>query len=115
MSVALAVTNLEKTYSTGTKALKGVSFSVEAGEIFALLGANGAGKTTLIGILCGLVNKTGGSATVFGVDLDAMMQRAQACVNELAARGAGNRLVNALDFGRIAECATSLSSVRLSL
>ncbi len=70
MPTALTVTNLEKTYATGTKALKGVSFSVETGEMFALLGANGAGKTTLIGILTGLVNKTGGTATVFGIDLD---------------------------------------------
>lgn len=70
MSIALSINNLEKTYATGTKALKGVSFNVEQGELFALLGANGAGKTTLIGILTGLVQKTGGSATVFGIDLD---------------------------------------------
>lgn len=70
MSIALSINNLEKTYATGTKALKGVSFNVEEGELFALLGANGAGKTTLIGILTGLVKKTGGTATVFGIDLD---------------------------------------------
>lgn len=70
MSVALSIDRLEKTYATGTKALKGVSFDVAEGELFALLGANGAGKTTLIGILTGLVQKTGGHATVFGIDLD---------------------------------------------
>ncbi len=70
MSTALSINNLEKTYATGTKALKGVSFEVKEGELFALLGANGAGKTTLIGILTGLVKKTGGTATVFGIDLD---------------------------------------------
>lgn len=70
MTTALSINNLEKTYATGTKALKGVSFDVQTGELFALLGANGAGKTTMIGILTGLVQKTGGSATVFGVDLD---------------------------------------------
>lgn len=70
MPIALQIKNLEKTYATGTKALKGVSFDVQKGELFALLGANGAGKTTLIGILTGLVKKTGGSATVFGIDLD---------------------------------------------
>jgi ABC-2 type transport system ATP-binding protein len=70
MALALSINNLEKTYATGTKALKGVSFDVAEGELFALLGANGAGKTTLIGILTGLVKKTDGSATVFGIDLD---------------------------------------------
>lgn len=70
MAFALSINNLEKTYATGTKALKGVSFDVAEGELFALLGANGAGKTTLIGILTGLVKKTDGSATVFGIDLD---------------------------------------------
>jgi ABC-2 type transport system ATP-binding protein len=67
---ALEVKDLQKTYKTGVKALNGVSFTVEEGEMFALLGANGAGKTTLIGILTGLVNKTGGTGSVFGVDID---------------------------------------------
>ncbi len=80
MSVALSIHDLEKTYATGTKALKGVSFDVEEGELFALLGANGAGKTTLIGILTGLVNKTGGSATVFGADLDREPERVRGMI-----------------------------------
>jgi len=70
MSIALSVNHLEKTYATGTMALKDVSFDVQTGELFALLGANGAGKTSLIGILTGLVKKTHGSVTVFGIDLD---------------------------------------------
>lgn len=70
MTNALVLKDISKTYSPGTKALQGVSFIVEAGEMFALLGANGAGKTTLIGILCGLVQKTDGTAEVFGVDID---------------------------------------------
>ncbi len=68
---AIEIKNLVKTYKTGTKALKGVSLSINQGDFFALLGANGAGKTTLIGILTGLVNKTSGSIKVFGHDLDA--------------------------------------------
>ncbi len=68
---AIVLNGLEKTYATGTRALKGVSFSVPKGSMLALLGANGAGKTTIIGILTGLVRKTGGMASVFGVDLDA--------------------------------------------
>ena len=70
MPNALVLNNIHKTYDTGTKALNGTSFAVEEGEMFALLGANGAGKTTLIGILCGLIAKTSGTAEVFGVNID---------------------------------------------
>ena len=67
---AIEIKDVVKTYKSGTKALKGVSFNVDKGDFFALLGANGAGKTTLIGILTGLVNKTSGSIKVFGHDID---------------------------------------------
>jgi len=87
MSLALVVSNLEKTYTTGVKALKGVSFEVQQGEIFALLGANGAGKTTLIGILCGLVNKTGGNAQVFGVDLEKESERLRSLIGVVPQEG----------------------------
>lgn len=67
---ALSIKNLEKTYANGTKALVGVSLEVADGDFFALLGPNGAGKTTIIGISTGLVNKTSGSVSVFGHDID---------------------------------------------
>ena len=51
------------------KALDGVSFDIEQGEFFGLLGANGAGKTSLISILAGLSRATGGHATVLGHDV----------------------------------------------
>lgn len=70
MSYAIEVNNLVKTYDDGTQALKGIDLKVEAGQIFALLGPNGAGKSTLIGIVSSLVNKTSGTVTVFGKDLD---------------------------------------------
>jgi ABC-2 type transport system ATP-binding protein len=65
----LEVDSLSKTYKALT-ALDSVSVSIAAGEIFALLGPNGAGKTTLIGAICGLVRKTSGRISLFGVDLD---------------------------------------------
>jgi len=70
MAKAIEVTDLRKTYAGGTEALKGVSLSIEEGDFFALLGPNGAGKTTLIGILTSLVNKTSGTAKVFGASLE---------------------------------------------
>jgi ABC-2 type transport system ATP-binding protein len=55
--------NLVKQYGDIT-ALKGVSLTVERGEIFGLLGQNGAGKTTLVKVLLGVISATDGSAQV---------------------------------------------------
>jgi ABC-2 type transport system ATP-binding protein len=67
---AISIRNLQKTYAGGKTALHGVSFDVPRGQIFGLLGPNGAGKSTLINILAGLVNKTGGDASIWGFDID---------------------------------------------
>ena len=77
---ALILTDLEKTYADGTRALGGVSLTVPAGDFFALLGPNGAGKTTLIGIVTGLVNKTAGTVQVFGVDSDTNTGKARSFI-----------------------------------
>lgn len=77
---ALAVTGLDKTYANGAVALRNVSLDVESGEFFALLGPNGAGKSTLIGIVCSLVNKTGGKVFVYGHDMDVEPEAAKACI-----------------------------------
>ncbi len=69
-TLALQITDLKKTYSSGTEALKWVTFDIEKGDFFALLGPNGAGKSTVIGIISGLVNKTAGQVIVDGHDLD---------------------------------------------
>ena len=53
MSCAIRVEGLQKSYA-GRAVLKGLTFTVEQGEIFALLGVNGAGKTTALGALSGL-------------------------------------------------------------
>jgi ABC-2 type transport system ATP-binding protein len=53
-----------------TRALDGVSLSIEPGTIFGLLGPNGAGKTTLISVLLGLVRKDEGRVRVAGRDMD---------------------------------------------
>jgi len=61
------VVNLTKRYRS-TLAVNGLSFHIEPGEIFGLIGANGAGKTTTIAILLGLVTPTDGEITIFGLD-----------------------------------------------
>jgi len=78
--LALSIRGLTKTYRNGVQALRGVDLDVEQGDFFALLGPNGAGKTTLIGIITSLVNKTAGTASVFGYDLDRDLERAKSCI-----------------------------------
>jgi ABC-2 type transport system ATP-binding protein len=77
---ALSVRGLTKTYKNGIQALKRVDLDVEQGDFFALLGPNGAGKTTLIGIVTSLVNKSGGTASVFGHDIDRELEAAKTCI-----------------------------------
>ncbi len=67
MSTALAVSDLTKRYGA-LEALKGVTFSVEQGEVFGLLGPNGAGKTTTVEILEGYRGRDGGTVEVLGTD-----------------------------------------------
>jgi len=66
---ALEISQLQKTYSNGHEALKGIDLSVDEGDFFALLGPNGAGKSTAIGVISSLVNKTAGDIKIFGNDL----------------------------------------------
>ena len=77
---AISIHNLSKIYEGGKKALDDVSFDVKRGEIFGLLGPNGAGKSTLINILSGMVNKSGGKATIWGFDIDQDHRNAKASI-----------------------------------
>lgn len=61
----LNIENIFKSYGK-KQVLEDISFSVNKGEIFGLIGLNGAGKTTLIKIILGLLSQDSGSATLFG-------------------------------------------------
>src|SRR5262249_54185462 len=66
---AIEARDLVKTYGGKVRALDGLSFTVEAGAVFALLGPNGAGKSTTIKILNTLSRPDSGSARVAGFDV----------------------------------------------
>ena len=68
MSDIICVDGLIKEYA-GIKVVDGVSFSVNKGEIYGLLGRNGAGKTTIMKILLGLANPTSGKVSILGKDM----------------------------------------------
>jgi ABC-2 type transport system ATP-binding protein len=73
--MALEVSHLRKAYGAVT-ALDDVSFTVSPGEIVGLLGPNGAGKTTTINMILGVLEPSGGSVRIAGIDL--ARQRAHA-------------------------------------
>ncbi len=81
--------NLTKTFRDKKRgeirAVDDVSFQVEPGRIYGLLGANGAGKTTTLRLLATLLKPTGGSASVAGHDVVAAPEKVRAHVGFLAA------------------------------
>jgi ABC-2 type transport system ATP-binding protein len=78
----IEVRGLTKTYPGGVEAVRGIDFSVEAGEAFGLLGPNGAGKSTTIGMLATTVTPTAGTAPLAGIDVasDPLAARAASAV-----------------------------------
>jgi len=80
---AIEIKGLKKTYrgrggAEDKVALKGIDLEIPRGSLFGLLGPNGAGKSTAINILAGLVNKTEGSASIWGFDIDQNPRNARA-------------------------------------
>jgi len=68
VAAAVEIRGLVKQFGA-FRAVDGITFDVEQGEIFGFLGANGAGKSTTIRMLCGLLAPSGGTARVLGIDV----------------------------------------------
>jgi ABC-2 type transport system ATP-binding protein len=81
----IRVRNLQRRFGD-FYAVKGVSFSVQRGEIFGLLGANGAGKSTTFRMLCGLLPVSAGEVQVAGLDLRHAAARARGRLGYMAQR-----------------------------
>lgn len=65
----LKISDLFKTYDDGFQAVNGINLKLYQDQIFVLLGHNGAGKTTTLSILSGLLPRSLGFASIYGVDL----------------------------------------------
>lgn len=80
MSKIIEVSGLQKSYKAN-HVLKDVSFTIDKGSIFALLGSNGAGKTTVIKILSTLLKSDGGSAVINGFDVASNGGSVRECIS----------------------------------
>jgi phosphonate transport system ATP-binding protein len=72
MHAVLSVEDLRKVYPDGTRALEGVSFTANPGEVAVVLGANGSGKSTLLRCVVGLERATSGTVRVGEVEATAL-------------------------------------------
>jgi ABC-2 type transport system ATP-binding protein len=119
------VKDLRKTYagpSEGSeqvvKAVDGVSFEIEEGEVFGLLGPNGAGKTTVVNILCTYTEPTEGQATVAGANVatepDAVKRVVGVVPQEIALYPELNGVENLRFFGRMHDVPKDRLQIRVT-
>jgi ABC-2 type transport system ATP-binding protein len=85
MASAIEVHDLVKRFGAFT-AVDRVSFTVDAGEVFGLLGSNGAGKSTVIRMLCGLLRPTSGEASVLGFDIGRQAEEVKRSIGYMTQR-----------------------------
>ncbi len=101
MTDTVQVTDLRKTYKGGTEALRGVSFNIEKGRVFCILGRNGAGKTTLLRILATQLVPTSGRAMVLGHDVAKEPEKVRTKIAVLPQEARTQMMLSALDHIRM--------------
>lgn len=81
----LSARNLRRTFGSFV-AVEGLSIDIYKGEIFGFLGANGAGKTTAMKMLCGLLEPSGGTASVAGYDVATQTEQVKRSIGYMSQR-----------------------------
>ncbi|MCC6866933.1 MAG: ABC transporter ATP-binding protein [Ignavibacteria bacterium] len=94
----ITVENLVKVYSENVKALNGISFNVEPGEVCGYLGANGAGKSTTIKIMCGMLQPTSGSVIVNDFSIESNPESVKRMIGYVPESGALFLSLSPFDF-----------------
>ncbi|MEM1628581.1 MAG: ABC transporter ATP-binding protein [Desulfurococcaceae archaeon] len=97
---AVVVKDLVKIYGKDTIGVDGISFTVEEGEVYALVGPNGSGKTTTLRIISTLIKPTRGNVYVYGIDVVKEPLRARSMMNYLPEEAGAYRDLTGLDFIR---------------
>ena len=101
MTEAVKVEALSKVYANGTQALHDVSFNIERGHVFCLLGRNGAGKTTLLRILATQLTPSSGRVTIFGHEVAQDAKRIRTKIAVLPQEARPNNLLSPFDHVRL--------------
>jgi ABC-2 type transport system ATP-binding protein len=94
----IEVSELIKTYPNNCRALDGVSFKIEEGEVCGYLGANGAGKSTTIKILTGMMGADSGSAIVSGINVFEDPKKVKKIIGYVPESGALFQSLTPFDF-----------------
>jgi ABC-2 type transport system ATP-binding protein len=97
MDSVLEVEGLKKNYGS-LEALKGISFQVKPGEIFALIGPNGAGKTTALRIVATLLSASDGKVTFLGHDLKKEPEKFREKISYLPEEAGAYRNLKGIDY-----------------
>jgi ABC-2 type transport system ATP-binding protein len=103
MATVLHVEDLKKSYGS-LEALKGVSFEVNEGEVFALIGPNGAGKTTTLRILATLLSPSDGRAEIMGFDLKTQPEKIRENISYLPEEAGAYRNMKGIDYLKFMAC-----------
>jgi ABC-2 type transport system ATP-binding protein len=97
MSLAIEASNVTKIFGE-IRALNGLSFNVESGEIFGLIGPNGAGKTTTLRIVSTLLLPTSGTVKVFGFDVVKNAAEVRKIISYLPEEAGAYRYLSGLEY-----------------
>ncbi|MFA5927566.1 MAG: ABC transporter ATP-binding protein [Patescibacteria group bacterium] len=97
MTTVLAVKNLTKSYGS-IEAVKGISFDIEAGEIFALIGPNGAGKSTTLRIVATVLSPTTGEIKIGEHDLSQESERVREIISYLPEEAGAYKNLKGIEY-----------------
>ncbi|MGB9682889.1 MAG: ABC transporter ATP-binding protein [bacterium] len=97
MDIVVNVEGLKKNYGN-IQALKGISFHINKGEIFALIGPNGAGKTTTLRIIATLLSPSEGRITVLDYDLKKEPERIRESISYLPEEAGAYRNLKGIEY-----------------
>lgn len=94
---AVEIENLIKDYGN-FRAIKGISFQINRGEIFGLIGPNGAGKTTALRVISTLLRVTSGRIKIFGYDVTKQADKVRECISYLPEEAGAYKNLSGKDY-----------------